>query len=372
MSESNRPYRYKKKSFMQQAPVIVALTVFITLIIIGLATFIYVKRGGVMPSKQESTIEETEPAIYTQADMDAALAQLSKKDAEALADAISHARESGRQDQINDIKATLLSGKNALEMLKPLYPDELVVVANSQYHFVPINRTLKQAPYTLENLEILDSGEVQYCNEAGEVISHKGIDVSKFQSKINWSKVKDDGVEFAIIRIGLRGYGTGEINDDKWAEKNLEGAIDAGIHTGVYFFTQAISVEEAIEEAEYTIDFIEDYDIDCPVVIDVEKVSAVTGRMNLIDAETRTDAVIAFCETIKEAGYRPMIYNNTEMGALLLDLTRLEEYPKWFAGYRNEFYYPYAYDVWQYTDTGHVSGITGDVDLNISFIPLWE
>ena len=207
----------------------------------------------------------------------------------------------------------------------------------------------------------------------GQIISHKGIDVSKHQGAIDWNLVAQDGVEFAFIRVGFRGYGSeGKMVEDEYFVKNIEGALAAGIKVGVYFYSQAITEAEAQEEAEFVIERIRPYEIACPVVFDVERVSGAQGRMNDISVEERTALAVLFCQTIEQAGYKPMIYHNTEMGALMLDLTQLESYDKWYASYSDQIFYPYAYKIWQYSDKGSVQGINTDVDLNISFEPLWE
>ena len=159
--------------------------------------------------------------------------------------------------------------------------------------------------------------------------------------------------------------------EDEYFEQNITGALSAGIKVGVYFYTQAINEEELMEEANFVLEKIAPYRIECPVVFDVEKVSGDDGRMNSLTVEERTNLTLLFCQTIENAGYKPMIYHNMEMGALLLDLAKLENYDKWFAYYNADFYYPYQYEIWQYTDNGTVNGIDGPVDLNISFGPLW-
>ena len=109
------------------------------------------------------------------------------------------------------------------------------------------------------------------------------------------------------------------------------------------------------------------YSKDCAIVFDVERVAGEDARMDALSVEERTDLAILFCETVKAAGYKPMIYFNTEMAVLYLELDRLEEYDKWFAAYADEFYYPYAYSVWQYSESGTVDGIDTPVDMNLTF-----
>ncbi len=205
---------------------------------------------------------------------------------------------------------------------------------------------------------------------AGRNVVH-GIDVSKYQYNIDWPKVAADGVDYAIIRVGYRGYGaSGGMGADPYFIKNIEGAILAGIDVGVYFFSQATTVEEAIEEAQYTLDKIAGYPITMPVVFDFEYAS-VNGKTGgrLYNAKlTKKEATavcMAFCETIENAGYVPMVYANSVM--LNNDVNASEissKYKIWLANYTSMTSYKGTYDFWQYTSKGKVDGITGKVDCN--------
>lgn len=292
---------------------------------------------------------------------------------ELLQEVREKAGKAGTQGILEDIKRVLSGGElTMVEMLRPYYADEIVVVSSGAFHFVPINEALKKNDYKAENLNILESGEIQYM-ESDQVTSRKGIDVSKFQGEIDWEAVAADGVEYAFIRVGNRGYGAeGKLLEDDMFETNIEGALQAGIKVGVYFYTQAINEEEVLAEADLVLRKIAPYKVECPVVYDVEKVSGANGRMNALSAKERTDLTLLFCETIAEAGYEPMIYYNMEMATLMLELERLEEYEKWFAYYNQDLYFPYDYKIWQYSHTGRVNGIKGEVDMNISFGPIWE
>ena len=277
----------------------------------------------------------------------------------------------GEQEILDRLRESIEGGASVVETLRKLYVDQLVVGSGGTYHFIPIRDDLKKNDYLMQNLVIKENGELQYQRD-GSVVSYKGIDVSKFQGKIDWKQVAQDGVTFTFIRVGYRGYGeNGVMVEDPNAKENMKGANDAGIKTGVYYYTQAITEAEALEEANAVLEMIAPYRIECPVVIDVERVSSAGARMNKLDAQTRTKIVKVFCDRIAEAGYRPMIYHNLEMAAIMLDISELEAYDKWFAYYNPELYYPYAYRVWQYSDKGRVAGISGDVDLNIAFEPLW-
>lgn len=280
------------------------------------------------------------------------------------------ARQEGAQQILDELEAGINSNTGMAGILRELYSDKIVLASGGKYHFIPINPNLKQHSYVTEDLRIFSDGSLEYVKD-GEVISYKGIDVSKHQGEIDWEKVAQDGVKFAFIRVGNRGYGTGAIVEDAYFEANIKGAISNGIQVGVYFFSQAITEEEAREEAAFVLEKIAPYKIECPIVIDVERVDDSEARMNLISMEERTANTIVFLETVKAAGYDVMVYHNMEMGMLMLDLEQLEEYEKWFAYYNKEIYYPYQFDVWQYSDKGKVDGISGNVDLNIAF-KLWE
>lgn len=318
-------------------------------------------------TEAEDVMAEIEPVTYTQEDMDARMQEAEA----AMRDAAAEAARLKEEEILDGIRHNLELGTSVVETLRLYYPDELVLVSGGKYYFVPIRDDLKKNDYQYGKLNILDNGEYQYI-ENGQVVSYKGIDVSKHQGKIDWQKVAADGVEFAFIRVALRGYGTGKLVEDEYFEENVKGAINAGIKVGVYVYSQAVSEEEVLEEAEFVLDKIAPYKIECPVVYDVEMVAGADGRMNNLTSEERTKITALFCQTIENAGYKPMIYHNMEMAALKIDLKALEDYDKWFAYYNSNLYYPYQYDVWQYSEKGKIDGISGEVDLNISFVPLWE
>lgn len=213
-------------------------------------------------------------------------------------------------------------------------------------------------------LDFQYEGRYLGCVKAG---TSPGIDVSYYQGKIDWKKVKESGIEFAIIRVGYRGYGEeGKMVEDKMAHQNLRGAIEAGLQVGVYFFSQATSVEEALEEADFVLERIGAYDITLPVVYDWEYVSEEARTAN-VDPRTLTDCYLAFCGKVEEAGYTPMPYFNSHQSRKMMYLTELEQYPFWLALYSDRMTYPYRIEMWQYTDSGKVPGIEGSVDLNLMF-----
>lgn len=286
----------------------------------------------------------------------------SSEEVEALVD---EAKEEGRVSVLDSLRESLENGNTIISVLKSFYLEYIVVAANSKYNFVPINEALTKSDFNIDNLiEDETTGRYSYV-EDGSVTSKFGIDVSSHQGDIDWQAVADDGVQFAFIRAVYRGYGTGKLVIDEKCIANIEGAQAAGIDVGVYVFSQAINHEEVVEEASTVIDLLQGYELQLPIVFDVEKVSDSEARTNTLSVDDRTKLALEFLGKIENAGYDGMIYHNTEMGAMLIDLSQLTEYPKWFAGYNKEFYWPYEYQLWQYSESGSVNGIKGNVDLDL-------
>ncbi|MBR3292930.1 MAG: glycoside hydrolase family 25 protein [Oscillospiraceae bacterium] len=199
----------------------------------------------------------------------------------------------------------------------------------------------------------------------------RGVDVSEHQHEIDWKAVKESGIDFAFIRVARRGYSEGGLFEDEYYAENIRGASDAGLKVGVYFFSQAINVQEAVEEAEMTIRLLAPYQnrISLPVVYDWEKIyDDSSARTAGLDTQTLSDCAVAFCETVKSAGYTPGVYFNRHTGYYGFDLTRLEEYVLWFALPEAKFpSFYYATDIWQYSFTEQIPGINTPTDVNLYF-----
>lgn len=214
-----------------------------------------------------------------------------------------------------------------------------------------------------------DTGFKKYNDEKNGITSKMGIDVSEFQGgDIDWKQVKDSGIEFVIVRIGYRAYGeSGKLVKDDMFEQNIEGALDAGLEVGVYFFSQAITPGEAVEEAEFVLDLIRPYKITGPVVYDTEEIKGDTARTDGNTRQEFTNYCKVFCDTVEHAGYDSMIYANMKWMAFTLDMEELTDYDFWYADYHELPQNPYDYTIWQYSETGAVPGINANVDLNIWF-----
>lgn len=197
--------------------------------------------------------------------------------------------------------------------------------------------------------------------------SRVGIDVSKWNGDIDWDKVKNAGVEFAIIRAGYRGSVTGSLVEDPYFDTNMKGAAASGIPVGVYFFTQAVNEVEAVEEASAVLQLIREYHLEYPVFIDTEGAGG-NGRADGLDVETRTLVCEAFCRTISNAGHQAGVYGSRNWYNNNLHTEQLENYCIWLAEYRNVPIYQGYYQMWQYTSKGSIDGISGNVDMNISYL----
>lgn len=201
-------------------------------------------------------------------------------------------------------------------------------------------------------------------------VSHLGVDVSEYQGRIQWDQVAAEGVDFAMIRIGFRAWGSqGELREDACWANNLQGAADAGLKVGVYFFSQAVTEAEAREEAQFVLSLLNGTKLDMPVVFDWETVNSEDARTNAVTAQTLNACAMAFCKEIEAAGYTPMVYFNQDLGKRMYDLQNLQDagYGFWLAMYSNSMTYPYRLSMWQYASDGSVPGISGVVDMNLFF-----
>ena len=196
------------------------------------------------------------------------------------------------------------------------------------------------------------------------VDSYPGIDVSAYQGSIDWEAVAKSGIKFAIIRLGYRGYGSGKLVEDDYAKRNLQGARDAGLKVGAYFFSQALNIKETNEEIKFMLEILGETYLDMPLVLDWE-IPTSDARTAGMDARTLTDIQLHFCEAVEEKGYQPMVYFNWHQSEHLYYLSELEDYPFWLALYQDRMTYPWKVEMWQYTSTGRVPGIAGDVDINV-------
>ena len=265
---------------------------------------------------------------------------------------------------------------------------EYVKAAYADYYAKDIKFYRVSGEYKYTGWQTLEDGNTYYFNKDGIAVKGEqviqgakynfdstgalvkssgtfGIDVSKWNGNINWTAVKNSGVSFVIIRCGYRGSSTGALVEDPTFKKNIKGATDAGLKVGVYFFSQAVSDVEAVEEASMTIDLIKKYKISYPVFLDVEDSG---GRGDKIDANTRTAIIQAYCQTLKNSGYTPGVYANKSWLNGKMNAGSLSAYKIWLAQYNTEITYNGKVDMWQYSSKGSIGGIGGNTDLDISYL----
>lgn len=227
---------------------------------------------------------------------------------------------------------------------------------------------LPKSTYDNSLFQVNENGFLTY--DSDEYTCKIGIDVSRYQESIDWAAVKGAGVQFAMLRLGYRGYGTGALVMDPYFQQNIQGAQANGIEVGVYFFSQAITPEEGAEEARFCLNALKGYHITYPIVFDWESYdSSLEPRTDGLDDKILTQCAVAFCEEVEAAGYQSMVYSNLTYFYLHFDLNQLVDYPLWLAQYNSRPSFYYHFDIWQYSGTGKVPGIDGNVDLNIHFIP---
>lgn len=221
---------------------------------------------------------------------------------------------------------------------------------------------------TLNNDNFTADSTFKYYSENGKAASLEGIDISSYSGDINWEKVKNSGVDFVIIRIGGRGYGKeGTLYTDDKALEYIEGAHNAGLKVGGYFFSQAINVEEAVEEADYVKSILGDIKLEFPVAYDWEIIKDEDARTDNVSAAEATNCARAFCDRIIEHGYKTMLYSPSRELYFKYDLSRLADIDIWYCEYSDVPTFYYQFSMWQYSSTGRVDGIDADVDMNICF-----
>lgn len=240
--------------------------------------------------------------------------------------------------------------------------------ADIGYGAIPAMEGVPVSVYREENFRT-DSKGLKYYYQDGELASYTGIDVSVYNGDIDFKAVKSFGIDFVIVRLGGRGYGQeGVIFEDENALKNLRSAKAAGLMVGAYFFSQAVTAEEAVEEAQFCLTLLDGFYLDYPLVFDWEQIdSAENPRTENISPEALTNCAKAFCDTVNAAGYIPCLYTDSKKAYMKFDLSRLSNIDIWYAFYNDEPDMYYNYMMWQYSCTGIVDGIEGEVDLNICF-----
>lgn len=258
--------------------------------------------------------------------------------------------EEARNDPATDGKHTLITNRDGSE--------EWVLI--SPY----------LAKNTLDFTRMEDNGGLKRYMENGRKISYVGVDISKHTGKIYFPGLKAAGIDYVMIRLGSRGYSSGQIALDENFKENIDGALEAGLDVGIYFYSQAISQDEAVQEANFVVQNLEPYrgKVKYPVAFNMGFVSNDKSRVEGLSREEKTNVTISFAEAVKAAGYVPMVYGDKEWLIKEVDLAKLQDYDIWLSQEEDIPDYPYRYAMWQYDTDGILNGIDGGADLNICFV----
>lgn len=246
----------------------------------------------------------------------------------------------------------------------------LVTNRDGREEWVLISPYLPKHEYDFTKL-VCQSDLMKYYQE-GRLTSYVGVDISKYQDYVDFLKVKKAGIDFVMLRVGARGYGSGQIVLDDYFADNIKRATDAGLQIGVYFTSQAVTEEEAVEEANTVLNNIKDYKVSYPVAFDMGFVDNDTSRIESVSRADKTKITKAFLDTIAAAGYKTLLYGNKEWLIKEVDLSKLSAYDVWLSQVGDVPDYPYRFTMWQYTNEASVDGIAGYANLNISFIDYSE
>lgn len=242
----------------------------------------------------------------------------------------------------------------------------LIVHDNGTEEWVSINQYLARNDYDYSGL-VYQRPLMKYY-ENNTRVSYAGVDISKTQDYVDFFELRRAGIDFVMLRLGQRGYSSGEITLDEYFMDNLKRASEAGLDVGVYFFSQAVTVEEAEEEAQFVIDTLSENKIQYPVVFAMDSIPNEVSRIDSLDKMERTNIALAFMDKIRENGYFSMIYGDKEWLIQKLSLGSMIGYDVWLSQEKDIPDYPYQFVMWQYTTHGSVAGIAGDANLNICFI----
>ena len=232
--------------------------------------------------------------------------------------------------------------------------------------YYEIMKDVPKNDYALNDNLVSENGMLTYKDNKRESV--KGVDLSKYNGTVDFAKLKDAGIGFAMLRLGSRGYGTGKIALDEKFVEYAQNAQVSGISIGAYFYSQAVNETEAIEEANYIVGAVSGFNLKYPIAIDIEKVTQDEARTDKLTSKERTAIVKSFCDAVRGYGYKPIIYATKEMMITGLDIEELSDYDVWLSDETNPTDYPYRFSMWQYNTKGKIDGITGDIDLDISFI----
>ena len=291
--------------------------------------------------------EEIEPDVPSKEEKEQAKELESNKKTEVESEEEEETTEDGK-DPMDDGKHTLIEYSDGTTEWVVISP----YLAKNTYDFTKLMSTDDQMKYV----------------EDGKSISFIGVDISKYQGEVDFYQLKDAGIDYVMLRVGARGYSSGQIMIDEYFATNIQKATEAGLDIGVYFYSQALTEAEAVEEANVVIQNLAGYTLQYPVAFDMEYVENDTARVESLSRADKTKITKAFLDTIQAAGYRAMIYGDKEWLIKRIDLSQLTDYDVWLSQQKDIPDYPYKFVMWQYTTSAEIRGIDGYANLNVCFI----
>lgn len=310
--------------------------------------------------KQIAAIEGKDKTLYTADELES-----------RVAGAKVQAASQTRSEILMQIQSSLESGNSTAAMLRGIFPDDIVVVSGGRYYFYPVLSGLAANGFRSSDFKTDEAGVLQYVGDDEDVSITRGVDISSENGEIDWPAAAEGGISFAMIRAAGRDQ-NGVLYTDRRLDANIRGAAKAGINVGVYFETPVTGAKEGREDAEYLASVLEDYksQISYPVAVmmtEPENEDGEEAKPRLKKSE-RTQAVLDFCDAAAESGYRTLVYGNLAQMIMRVDIDKLEGYSKWIASYDGNLYFPYRFSMWQYSTTGQVQGIKGNVSLDATVL----
>ena len=342
----------------------------VTLISLAAAWYFLLQRTQLqteltLAQEELETLSAQAQSLYTADEME-----------EAREEARQEGEENGRSQILMQIQSDMQSGTSTASMLRNLFSDDIVVVSGGKYYFYPLLETVGHNSFSSDDFTLTEDGRLSYSG-TDEIRVINGIDVSGDSGDIDWEAVSEDDISFVMVEAGERlaadsdAASAGDLWDDETLSGNIEAASAAGLTVGVYWTLGAASAEEAGEEAEHLVDLLADNKSDITGYVAVRlSVPSETDRTAGQGRADWTEYVTIFCSTLEEAGYTPLIYGNLASFVMSLDLEDLETYgwARWVSNSGASLYFPYTFDMWQYSTEGTVQGISTEVSLNAMLI----
>ncbi len=286
---------------------------------------------------------------------------------------VANAKSQAKDEALNDLRENFrksISEKGSLYAIREMFPDNLIVASDGEYRFYPIDESIERNKFSSDDFMLDENGRLEYCGTDSSIATSSGVAISRYQKEIDFDKIKASGIDFVMLRAGLRGTSEGTLLEDDYFKTNIKAALSAELDVGIYFESAAVDKEEAREEAEFVLELISDYDVTYPIAILTQPAESDDSRTAQLSPDDYSGIIDAFCERIEAEGYNSIIYGNMLTFTELVDKRELADRKVWVSYSGEKQYYPYRFDMWEYTKLGSVDGIEGSSNLIISVTDL--